>query len=463
MSKTLSSTPTGAANTAIGAKLFLLIGLSLGYFMVLLDTTIVNVALPAINHDLGGGLVGQQWILNSYTLVFASLLLTAGAISDQFGAKRIFLIGLIVFLVASALSAVAPSLGTLIALRAILGIGAAAMVPTVLALIVHEFTDPAARAKALSIWGAVSGLAMVVGPILGGVLVDTLGWRSIFLINVPIALVCIILTAVMASETPRRAQKRLDLPGQFSAILMIAALTFALVEGGTLGWTSPFILGTIALAFISAIVFLLVESRGSTPMLPLQLFSHRVVSTGLLVGLTINFALNGLLFMLSLFFQQVRGYSALIDGLAFVPLALPISIIALLVGRLVPRLGAKTLMLVGLSLITISMLLQTLTNLHTSYLLTLFAMLLMGCGIPPVLIPLTSVVISAAPKEQAGIASGALNSSRQLGGVLGVAICGLLLSTGGSFINGMHISFIVTAVLLLGSILLVLLTIARQQ
>jgi len=444
-------------------RALLLMGLALGYFLVLLDATIVNVSLPAISHDLGGGLVGLQWVVNAYTLVFASLLLTAGALADQFGAKRIFLGGLVVFLVASGLSAFAPSLGVLIGLRALLGAGAAAIASTTLVIITHEFSEPAARARAIGMWAAITGVAFASGPVFGGILVDTLGWHSIFLINVPLALICIVLTVVLGHETQRNTQKRLDLAGQFTAMLAIAALTVALIEGRTFGWGSPFILLMVGVALVSAVAFLIIEARSSSPMLPLRIFTNVTLSAGIVVGLLINFGLAGILFVMSLFFQDGLGYPAIIAGLAFLPLTLPVTFNPLLTSRIVNRFGAKVPMVTGFVLVSSGVLLQSRVEAHTSYVVTAIALLLMGFGISQVLPSVITAVMSSTAREQAGIASGVLNTSRQLGAVLGVAVLGLILSGSGSFVANLHQALIVTAVVLLAGLLIVLLFVGRNK
>lgn len=451
----LQATPS-PENMGRWTKPLMFIGLALGYFMVLMDGTIVNVSLPAINHDLGGGLQGLQWVVNAYTLVFASLLLTAGALADQFGAKRIFIGGLGVFLLASALSAFAPSLGTLIAWRALLGVGAAAITATSLVIVTHEFTDPAARARAIGTLAAISGVAFASGPVFGGILVETLGWHSIFLINIPVALICIVLSVILVHETQRNAQKRIDLAGQFTAILMIAALTFALIESQALGWGSPFILLMLGVAIVSALAFVIIEWRSSNPMLPLQIFTNSTIAAGTVVGLLINFALAGILFVMSLFFQQALGYSALIAGLAFLPLTLPITFNPLLTSRIVNRFGAKLPMMTGFLLVSLGILLQAWVDSKTSYAVIAIALMLIGFGISQVLPALITAVMSSAAKEQTGIASGALNSSRQLGAVLGVALLGLILNGNRSFITGMHQALLVTSGILLVGLLIVL-------
>jgi MFS transporter, DHA2 family, methylenomycin A resistance protein len=452
VAKTLVSSPT----TRVDQKTLLLVGIALGYFMVLLDTTIVNVAGPAISHDLGGGLTGLQWVINAYTLVFASLLLGAGALSDQFGAKRVFLTGLVIFLVGSALSTATPSLAVLIGLRAILGIGGSMLLSASLTLISHAFPDPIQRVRATSMWGSITGLALVAGPVAGGILVDTLGWRGIFLINVPIALISLVITMRLMSETPRQSRRGFDLAGQLTSMLTVAALTFALIEGGRESWQSPLVLGSLGITLVSLLIFLVVETRSSAPMLPLRLFANANISIGMIAGLLINFGFSGILFVLSLFFQQARGYSALLTGLAFLPLTVVIPFSAPLVGRIINRIGTKVPMTIGFLLVGSGILLQAWVDIHTSYVVTLVGLLLMGLGLPLTIVSLLTLVMSNAPKELAGTASGALNASRQLGAVIGVAVLGAILSGYSPFVSGQHVALIVTGLLMLCGSLLVL-------
>jgi DHA2 family methylenomycin A resistance protein-like MFS transporter len=450
-------------STGKPAKALLLLGISLGYFMVLLDTTVLSVALPAIRADFGGGIAGLQWVVNAYTIVFAGLLLSMGSFADKLGAKRVYIGGLSIFLAASAISVAVPSLGALIGLRAILGIGGAALMPASLTLLAHAYPEPAERARALGFWAAITGAAMAAGPVVGGLLVDSLGWRSIFLLNVPLAVISLIMTSLLVSETNRKAQQSFDLAGQITVIAAIAAFSFALMEGGTYGWNSPVIFAAFSLALLSAILFLIVESKGKTPLLPLRLFRNATVSAGMLAGMAINIGLSGILFVLPLFFQQTRGLSAHIAGLALLPMTIPMAFNPILTGRIVGRIGARIPMTVGFSLGALGTLLQVWTDVNTSYALTLIGLLLIGFGVSFTLPSLMAVVISSVPKEQTGAASGALNSSRQLGATLGVAILGSILSGSESFIAGMHSSLIVITIILFGGSLLSFAFIGRRK
>ncbi|MGG1552872.1 MFS transporter [Paenibacillus ferrarius] len=445
------------------AQTLLLLGLSLGYFMVLLDMTVVSVALPAIRADLGGGIAGLQWVVNAYTIVFAGLLLSMGAIADKLGAKRVYIGGLALFLVASGLSAAAPSLGVLIGLRAVLGVGGAALLPASLTLFAHMFPEPARRARALGIWAAVTGIAMASGPVIGGLLVDTLGWRSIFLLNVPLALISLIMTMQLVGETDRQAQRSFDLSGQVSAIAGIVALSFALMEGESWGWRSPIIIGAFGLALLCAIIFLRVEAKGKTPLLPLRLFRSSTVSAGMLAGMAINIGISGILFILPLYWEQIRGLSAHMAGLALLPMMVPMAFNPIFTGRIVARIGARIPMTIGFGLGAVGTLLQIGVDPNSGYTLTLVGLLLIGFGVSLTVPALMAAVISAVPKEQTGAASGALNSSRQLGATLGVAILGAMLSGSQSFMAGMQMSLAVTAVILLGGGVLSFLFIGRTK
>ncbi|RUS48916.1 MFS transporter [Cohnella sp. AR92] len=440
----------------------LLIGLSLGYFIVLLDMTVLNVALPAIRLDLGGGFAGMQWASNAYTIVYACLLLAAGSLADRFGAKRLFIWGLALFLAASVLSAAASSLAVLIVARAWLGVGGAALLPASMALFTHAYPNPAARARALGIWASLSGIAMAAGPVIGGVLVDSFGWRSIFLMNVPIALASIAVAAAGTRETPRRSETSFDIGGQLTAIVAVGSLTFGLVQGGSVGWSAPQVVVTLIVAAVAAVLFVLFEALGKSPMLPLHLFRISNFSTGLAAGLAVNFAFSGLLFLLSLYFQQTLGYSAFAAGLAFLPFMLPPTFNPILTGRLVGRIGPRIPAAIGFALLTAGTLVLLLARENSSYAIPLIGQLLAGFGVSFAIPSLIPAVVSSVPKEQAGIASGALNSSRQLGAVLGVALLGTIASSSDSFIAGLHAALVVASILLLAGGILSLLRLGRS-
>ncbi|SFD54956.1 drug resistance transporter, EmrB/QacA subfamily [Paenibacillus catalpae] len=448
---------------SVSGRSSMLLGLSLGYFMVLLDMTVVSVALPAIHDDLGGGIIDLQWVVNAYTIVFAGFLLSMGVFADRLGAKRVYIGGLFLFLAGSAASAVVSSIELLIGLRAILGIGGAALLPASLALLAHSYPAPAERAKALGIWTAVTGAAMASGPVIGGILADSFGWRSIFLLNVPLAGVSLLLTWLLARETPRSVQKSFDIGGQIAIAAAIAALSFSLMEGQSYGWHSIVILGSFALALVAAILFVLIEAKGAAPLFPLQLFKITIVSTGMIAGMAINFGLSGVLFVLPLFFQQIQEWSAHTAGLSLLPMMLPLAFNPILTGRIVSRIGARIPMTAGFSLGAGGTLLLAWTNLNTSYAWIFIGLLLIGFGVSLVIPSLMAAVMSSVPKEQSGAVSGALNASRQLGSVIGVAWLGAILSGSISFLTGMHEAFILIAILLFGGTLLSLAVIGKKS
>ncbi|WP_405723166.1 MFS transporter [Streptomyces sp. NBC_01537] len=444
----------------------LLLGLSLGYFMVLLDTSVVNVALPAIRDDIGGGLSGLQWVVNGYTLTFAALLLTMGALSDRFGARRVFLSGTWAFLIASGLTAAAPNLGVLIGMRGVLGIAGAALLPASMAVIATAYTDPAQRARALGSWAAITGVALAAGPVVGGVLTDTFGWRSIFIINVPVALLSALLTRALAPQVPRNPERGIDLPGQLFAVLALTGLTFGVIQSEPEGWTSAPVLVALTVGAVAAVLFISVERREPGlrgPMLPLVLFRKPAFSVGLVNGLLVNFGLSGVLFIMTLHFQQGLGYSALAAGLAFLPLTLPTAFNPVYTGRLVARSGPRVPSVLGFSLMTLGAVVQLLfvgNDGTGSKVLTGVGLLVFGFGVSFAIPSLVTTMVSSVPKEQAGIASGALNSARQTGAVAGVAILGSVLHASGD--SGTRVALAVAAVALATGALLAVGFIGRR-
>lgn len=420
--------------------------------MVLLDTTIVSVALPSIQEELGGSLSKLEWITNAYTLVFASLLLTMGSLSDKLGGKRMYSIGLAILGLASVIMVATSSVGVLIGMRAVLGIGAAALLPSSMTLLSHAFPVPAERARALGIWAGVTGAALAAGPVVGGILIDAIGWRSIFLLNVPIALISFGLTWTLLKETPRQTQKHIDFPGQIAAMITLGFLTFALIESQTLGWSSLGVLTSLGIALLAACMFLWIELRTSHPMLPLHLFRQRTLSAGLLAGMLINFGFSGILFIMPLFFHHVLGYTASLTGLAFLPLTVPTVVGPMISGRVVSRIGSRIPMSLGFIATSLGTFLLAAAS--SSYAVMLIGFVLIGTGVAFTIPPLVTATLSAAPQGQAGIVSGALNASRQLGAVLGIAILGAILQGNSSYSRGFELDLIIIGILLLVGALL---------
>lgn len=452
MARQAESPPVTTAEQVETPSRTLLIGLSLGYFMVLLDLTIVSVALPAISRGLGVGLSGLQWVTNGYTITFASLLLTGGWLADRFGGKRIFAYGLVAFGVLSGISAMAMNLPFLVIFRLLLGGAGALLLPSSLAIITRAYTDPARRAQAIGAWAAITGAALAAGPVVGGILSDTVGWRAIFLVNVPLALISLAITVPMAPETQRKQRSGLDLGGQISAIVALAALVFALIEGPASGWTAPMVLGAFALALIALVVFIAAEIReGDAAMLPPRMFRDRGFSAALIAGALANFGLSGLLFVLSLFFQESRGYSSLAAGLAFLPLTVPTAINPIFTGRLVGRIGPRRPATTGFILMGAGALVQVpfTGNSAADIAATVIGLLAFGTGVSFALPALVAGVASTVPQDLAGIGAGALNSSRQVGASLGVAVLGVALSMAKSTGAGTRYALVAGAVILL--------------
>ncbi|MBO7746162.1 MFS transporter [Paenibacillus sp. MWE-103] len=447
MEQTLRLTKEGGTKRPL-----LLFGLSLGYFMVLLDTTAVSVALPAIGADLGGGMQDLQWVANAYTIAFAGLLLSMGALADRLGAKRVYLGGLALFAAASALSAAAPGIGGLIALRAALGIGGAALLPASLTLLAQAYPDKAARARAMGFWAAATGVAMAAGPVAGGLLVDAAGWRTIFLLNVPPAVFSLIVTNRLAGNPPRAAGRGLDPAGQLAAVAAIASLSYALMQGDADGWRSPRIVAAFAVAAASVAGFAIAEARVRTPLLPLRLLRKPAVAGGLAAGMAINVALSGLLFALPYYGQRAGGLSARDAGLALLPMMLPLAFNPILTGRIVGRIGAKLPMAAGFALAAAGTLLLALADAQAGSALAIAGLLLTGFGVSFAIPSVMTAVIAAVAPEETGTASGALNAARQLGATFGVALVALVLSRYAEPEAGLRASLLGMAVLLLGGV-----------
>jgi MFS transporter, DHA2 family, methylenomycin A resistance protein len=432
------------------AKPLTLAAMSLGYGVVQLDVTIVNTALSSIGSSLGGGLSELQWVVSTYTIAFASLILTAGALGDRIGAKRVFIAGFAVFTAASLACALASSAAVLIAARAAQGVGAAILVPNSLALLNHAYPQETERGRAVGIWAAGASLALTAGPLVGGALIALIGWRSIFLVNLPIGLGGLWLTWRYAADTTR-TQRQLDVPGQALAIGMLGVLAAALIEGGRVGWVNPLVIGSFAAFAVLIALFLIREHRAPEPMLPLSLFKHRMFALTSLDGLLVNIAFYGLIFVLSLYFQQINGMSPLATGLAFVPMmgaVLPVNLIA---PRLAERIGAPMVIAIGALISAAGCLALLGIERGTSYWAICAQLLAMGGGLGLLVPPLTSTLLGSVDKARSGVAAGVLNSTRQTGSVLGVALFGSLIGQSGGFLFGARVALVVSATLLIAA------------
>jgi DHA2 family methylenomycin A resistance protein-like MFS transporter len=430
--------------TASRGTLVALISVCLGFFVIQLDVTIVNVALPAIQREIGGTLAGLQWVIDAYTLALASIMLTAGSTADRVGARKVFIAGLTMFAAGSAACAAAPTLGVLIAARAVQGLGASALLPCSLALLVHQFPDPRARARALGVWGAMGSLGVALGPVIGGALVAAAGWRSIFGVNVPICLLTVFLLRKHVTESPLNPARRLDLPGLLLGVASLAGLTAGFITAGQQGWLSPVPDGLLAAGLVAAWLFVRAERKQPAPMLPLGLFRSRPFSGATGIGVLFNGCLYGALLCLSLYLQQSRHESVLATGLLLLPMSVVVGAGSLASGRLTGRLGPRPPMIAGLALGAAGMALLAAAGSATSLALVVTGSVLVGL-VSLAMPAMTAVVVGAAGPEHAGVASGILNAARQSGGALGVAVLGALLTQGPGHALSLHLPLAVSA------------------
>ncbi|MFK0293688.1 MFS transporter [Streptomyces sp. NPDC090442] len=440
---TLPAPAPARPRTARAARLPL-VAVCLGYFLVILDVTVVTVALPDLGRALGAGVTGLQWTVDGYTLVFAGLLLFCGGLADRFGGRRVFLAGLAVFALASAGCALAPSVAVLVLARLAQGVGAALLVPASLALLRAAYREPAARARAFGVWGTVAGLAAGAGPVLGGTLVAAFGWRAVFLANLPPALLALTLTLRHIPRSPDGPTRDgLDVPAQTAATVSVAALAAGCIEAGSLGWTHPFVLGAFALALLGLAAFLLLEHRAPAPMLPLALFRSRAFAASAAVGVLLNTGFYGLLFLAPLYFQRVHHYSALRTGWALLPAVGLIAVGSALAGRLTARSGPRPPMVAGLLVGSAGLAGWLCAGPGTPYAALVGPMAAAGFGTALTMPAATAAVMESAPGDRGGAAAAVFNAARQMGSVLGVAVFGTL--TTGGLVPGLHTAALIGA------------------
>jgi DHA2 family methylenomycin A resistance protein-like MFS transporter len=439
------STATGTQDAVSErcARGWTLAAMSLGYAVVQLDVSVVNVAIKAIGTGLGGGVTGLQWVVNAYTIGFAAFILTAGALGDRIGAKRVFVAGFVLFMLASVCCGLAPDLTVLIAARAIQGLGAAVLVPSSLTLLNHSYPEPAARARAVGFWLAGASLALSGGPLVGGVLIATLGWRAIFFINVPVALAGIYLTSRWARETPRARDRGIDVSGQVAAVLALTALVAATIEGGSKGFTAPLVLAGFGLALIAGASFLILQHRGERPMLPPALFRSRPFSVSATIGLLINIAFYGLIFLFSLLFQREQHLTPLQTGLALAPIMVAITGANLAAGRVSERLGPRRTVAAGTLLMAVACAGLLGVGRGTGYVGIVIQISLLGLGTGSIVPVITSELLGGVDRSRSGVAAGTLNTMRQTGSAVGVALFGSLVAGTGDFISGLHVALLI--------------------
>lgn len=409
-------------------RVLTLAALCLALFMAMTDSTAVTVALPSMQRSLQTDVAGLQWIFTGYTLFFATLMLTGGTLGDLYGRRRLFLLGVAVFSVGTLMCALAPSVWVLVGGRITEGIGAAMLLPGTLSILTNTFPDARERAQAIGIWAGVSAIALSIGPVVGGLLTDTFGWQSIFWMNLPIGALAvgIALRAVPESKDPE--SRSLDLPGQLLAVGSLGTVTYALIQANDNGWTSGLTIGFLLAAAVLQAAFLLRERRAASPMLPLRYFRRGGFAAGIVVAGMVTFGMFGALFFLTLYIQNIQNYSALGMGLRALPLTIAIVVTAPLAGGLAGRIGSRIPMTVGLVLNGAGMLLLTRISPDMSYWDLWWNLLLLGIGTGLTSTPMTAAVMNAVPRARAGMASATTNASREIGGLLGVALLGALVA-----------------------------------
>jgi EmrB/QacA subfamily drug resistance transporter len=456
-------------------KWWTLFAVSLAVFMTAVDNTVVNVALPSIQRDLGLGQSTLEWIVNGYILAFAGLLLTGGKLGDLYGRKRVFLLGVAVFTGASLLGGFAGTETLLIGARVLQGVGAALLTPATLAIISAAFPEEE-RGRAIGIWAAVGALGFAVGPVTGGVLAQHVHWSWIFWINIPVGLVALLVGRRTIVESRDDAVgRRIDVGGVATSGAGLLALTYALIEANRYGWSSPTILGLFVVAAVAFAVFVRHERRSEEPMLDLSLFRDRVFTGGNIVLVLNGFGLFGVFFFLSLYLQGIVGLSAVQGGLAFMPMAAVLIVAAPSSAKLAERFGASRIVASGMLLFGVGLYLISRADVGSDYLDVLPGLLIAALG-SALTTPLTTAILSSVPVEKAGVASGALNTSRELAGSLGIAVMGAILAARESaslghgataqaaFVSGYSLALVIgAAVMVAGAVIAAIVLLERQS
>ncbi|MET9292464.1 MFS transporter [Streptomyces sp. NPDC003077] len=398
--------------------------------IVSLDNTVLNVALPSMQRDLGASVSGMQWTIDAYTLVLASLLMLAGSTADRLGRRRVFTTGLVVFSLGSLLCSLAPSLEWLVVFRMVQAVGGSMLNPVAMSIITNTFTEPRERARAIGVWGGVVGISMAAGPIVGGLLVQAVDWRSIFWLNVPIGAVALFLTLRYVPESRAPKPRRMDPVGQALIILLLGSLTYAIIEAPGSGWDSPAILGCAGLAVLSLAGLVWYERRRREPLIDLRFFRSAPFSGATVIAVCAFAALGGFLFVNTLYLQNVRGLSALHAGLYMLPMASMTLICAPLSGRLVGATGPRLPLLLAGAGLSVSGLLFAAFKAESSTALLFLGYVVFGIGFGLVNAPITNTAVSGMPRAQAGVAAAVASTSRQVGQSLGVAVIGAVLASG---------------------------------
>ena len=455
-------------------KWWTLVAVSFGLFMIMLDNTVVNVALPSIRDDLGISVSELEWVVNAYALTFGVLLLSGGKLADLLGRRRIFIAGLVIFTGASLWCGLADGAASLIAARTLQGVGAALMNPATLSIITATF--PARqRGTAIGIWAGVSALALAIGPVVGGLLTEKISWSWIFFVNIPVGVLGVLAARAFIDETKDTSrEQRLDLPGLITSAVGLFALTYALIQTNTNAWSSPRVLVLFAVAALALATFVVLEQRQRIPMLDLSLFRNPTFSGANTVMGLVGLAMFGIFFYNSLFLQNVLGYSAIKTGATFLPMTVLIILVAPVAGRFTDRIGPRWLMGAGMTLLTGSLLLFGTLDADSSFWNILPGLLVGGFGMAITMAPTTAAAMSSVPIDKAGVGSAVINSMRQVGGSLGIAIMGTLVATSVSvspanpdyavqFVDGYHRALYAGAAILLAGAVVSVLSVRKPR
>ncbi len=416
-------------------KVIVLLTMCFALAMAMLDNTVVNVALPAISRELDAGVNDLQWIVDGYVLAFASLLLTGGIVGDRYGRRRMFLAGLAIFTLSSLLCGISQTTAQLIGARALQGAGAALLMPGTLSIIAVTF-PPHERARAIGLWAGMSAFALALGPTVGGLMVDHLGWQSVFFLNVPIGAIAFLTATRTVRESRSETVRELDIPGLVLGSGALLAVTYGLIEANVRGWRDPLIVGALASAAVLLVLFLVWERRSPHAMMPLGLFRIPAFSAGNTVAFSVSLGMFASFFFLSLYLQLIRGYSAFEAGLRFLPMTAMIILTAPNAGRFASRHGSRIPMTYGLILAGGGLIVLSRLGLDTSYLVMLPVFMVMGHGMGSTMTPMTAAVMNAVGRERAGLGSAMTNTSREVGGVFGIALLGTILTTRISHVIG---------------------------
>lgn len=412
----------------------ILLTMSLGVLVAQIDTSVVNLAVKEIGTSLNAGVTALQWVVDAYNLVYASLLLTAGALADLYGRRRIFALGIALFTVGSLICGLAPNAAVLVGGRAVAGLGAALEIPTSLAILTVAYRDTKQRTQALGIWASCNGLAFIIGPTLGGVLVESVGWRSIFLLIIPLCILALALTAIAVPESKDPKGRKLDVPGQVLAVAALGALSLAVIEGPRWGWESIGSVTALAGSAIGAILFVLRQRGAEGALVPLAMFKNRVFSASLGIAAAMTFGMYAMLFLTPLYLQASRGDGALLAGVELLPMSITFVIVSQLSGKIANAYGPRLPMTLGMTMMGSGLFMLALIPLYDGLPLVEAALLVIGCGLGLNTAPVNGVAVASAPASRSGTASGLVNTARMVGATLGVAVLGAIFTTvaGGS-------------------------------